>query len=209
MATLAIYADQVPASLVSNDPAYAGARGAANADSIQALNVSQYVGQAKEGDNGFYVYRTALIWTIPATVRDITGGKLTLYQSGSTIADAQYMYLLDPEGDIAITGVVLADFGQLLGNTTEWGKVHSSVFIGVAGDRDITLNSTGLGNITPGQKFIVAMRGQHDIDNVADGGFIERNFFLFAGSQAVSTVRRPRLILEYTPFIRSRAYVSG
>jgi len=209
MATISIYADEVGSTLISNDPTYNGARTAGSADSVKALNLVCDVGQAKEGDNGFFVYRTALIFTIPVYILAISAGKLTLFEDGSAIADAQYMYLLDPEGDIAESGVVVADFGQLLGNTTEWGKIHKDAWIGGPGNRNIDLNSLALATIAAGQKFIVAMRSGNDINNVADVGFIERNRFMFSGVQDSSAPERPRLQLTYVHPSKSQAYSSG
>lgn len=201
MASTTIYAEQLDESLVSNNSTYAGARTAASADSIRNQSGDQYVGQAKEGDNGFYVYRAVLIFDC-ATVQGATAtaGKIRLYQEGTSVfSDAQNM-LIVPGTDVADTGVVLADFGDLIDDTTEYGIIASTTWAG-AGDKDIDLNTAGLAvlqtAIDAGGLVKLAFRSSHDIDNIPDTGFIERNRWTFAGPTAIAEAQRPRLVVTY------------
>lgn len=202
MATETIYTEILNAGLVSGPEAtYAAAHDAASADSITAKNNPHKVGQAKEGDTGFYVYRTCLIFNC-ANLKGATASsaKVTLYQSDSSINDAQSMYIVTG-ADVADTGVVLADFGDLLDDTTSWGSATSAYFIGTAGDKDITLNTAGLAALQTamdaGGLVKLAFRSGHDINNTPDAGYIERNFFSFYGPEDITPARRPRLVVTY------------
>jgi len=107
------------------------------------------------------------------------------------------MYVLDEEGDVADTGVVLSDFGKLLGNVIVWGSIHSTVWIG-PGDKEIPLNALGIAEIAAnkGGKAKFLFRGSHDINNIPDDIFIENNYFLFAGPSVIVAGQRPRLVIE-------------
>lgn len=194
-----IYAEQLPASLESNAGTYAAARTAANATSIRVLTVDQFVGQAKEGGAGFYVYRTVLIFdTSVLSGSVITGARLQLWESNtSAILDPQSMIVI-PGDDVADTGVVLSDFGLLLDDTLELGSITSADFVtGFAGYRTIELNADGLARVNRDGYSKLGFRSTHDINNIPDVGFIERNRFNFLGSAALDPGRRPRLDVDF------------
>lgn len=194
-----IYAEQLPASLVSNDGTYAGARGASSADSIRSTAVDQFVGQAKEGGSGFYVYRTVLIFdTSLLSGATLTGVIVELWENNtSAVLDPQSMVVI-PGDDAADSGVVLSDFGLLLNDTLELGIITSADFItGTAGYRQITLNAAGLARVNKAGLTKLGFRSTHDINNIPDTGFIERNRFDFYGSTEITGTRRPRLRVGY------------
>jgi len=201
LASSTIYTELLDAGLISGpEAAYATARTQANADSITAQATGHKVGQAKEGDTGYYVYRVCLLFDCAALQgTTASAGKITLYESASSINDTQSMYIVTG-ADVADTGVVVADFGELIDETTSWGSITSTDWIG-PGDKDITLNAAGLvalqTAINAGGLLKLALRSGHDINNTPDAGFIERNYFVLAGPADITPTRRPRLIVTY------------
>lgn len=212
MATTTIYADQVAAcvKLFNGDTSdsytnYLNARNGNPADTIFATNIGQYIGQLNSAGGGlagadaFAVYRSALIFSIPADLPSLVSAKLTMHcEVGTSFGSGpQYVYCLDAESEFADSGVVLADFSKFLNLTTEWGKIHSSDFVNNT-DFDIILNALARTHIVneKGSKAIFAFRSEHDINTTPpnSGAY---DFLIFAGSSDVTPAQRPRLVLTY------------
>ncbi len=191
-----IYADQVAATIKLFDGlTYLGARNGPVADTVYATNIGQRVGQLKiGGGGGWAVFRSVLIFTIPAGLPDFDYAKLILHnEAGTAFYTPQYLYCVDAEGEVADTGVVAADYGDLVNNATEWGKYHSSLFVNNT-DFQIVLNALARAHIVAekGSKAIFAFRAEDDINATppAEGA---NNYVIYAGSSDVSPTQRPRL----------------
>ena len=105
-------------------------------------NVGQinYTGGGLAGADAFAVERFAHIFAIPAGIGLVKKAVLDMYLYNPSFLTPQYLYILDSEGDIVSSGVIAADFGQMLNHTTEYAKIHSSLVSGGAYNW-ITLNA--------------------------------------------------------------------
>jgi len=138
-------------------------------------------GQSKEGEEGFYVWRAGLFFDttellathtiIEAWLRlqVIHGGK------SSAIADDNQHLRILTGADLYPSGLTPSDYGQIGSRTIPYGEVtkddwhaHGNDIIDIPLDKNIIVKE----GITK-----IALRGTHDINEIPDEGFIERNRF--------------------------------
>jgi len=148
---------------------------------IGVITTSIIAGQAREAGHQ-YIYRGGLYFdtsTLPPFSL-IDQAELHLYGNPNSALHDEQDLVVVPGDALADTGMVPADYGQLLFYTKEFGK-FSVTAGGMEWDIDgynvIPLNTDGVAQINPYGITKYALRGSHDINNIPDTGFIERNRF--------------------------------
>ena len=148
-------------------------------------------GQAKEGNEGFYLWRTGLFFDTTSflatrtiieawlRLKVIAGGK------GSAIHDEDQILRILSGEDLNPSGLTPSDYGQIGSRTTAYGQVSKWDWLAQANDFiDIPLNKN---RIVKEGITKLALRGTHDIYNIPDEGFTERNRYDYQMPRASQT----------------------
>jgi len=154
-------------------------------------NTEQYtpcvVGQAAEFTGSwpyyqFWLWRGGLFFdTSGLGAISIALASLILNRSAVGLIDPATQWLVIVPGDVLDeSGLVVADYGQLLSITTDLGHITGTDWKTYGNDVDVSipLNSTGIAQINKSGWTKFALRGRHDILGVADVP-LERNKFGF------------------------------
>lgn len=144
-------------------------------------NSSAICGQAKEGDEGFYIWRAGLFFDtseIPATATILEAWLRLQVQFGgkrSAILDPDQTLIILSAEYLSHGGLTPSDYAQIGTHTISYGEcsaedwfAHSNQLIDIPIDSSLIVKE-GISKL--------AMRGSHDINNIPDAGFIERNRF--------------------------------
>lgn len=154
---------------------------------LQANSNLGTAGQALEGGDEFTIYRAGLYFDtseLPDTCEILEATLLFDVVFGgvfSAINDDDQVLTVVSGADLDPTGLKAADYGSLkakiypLGEISKWPWVGS--FPGIA---EVPLNAAGITQINRAGITRFALRGSHDINNIPDQGFIERNRYDFS-----------------------------
>ena len=166
--------------LESQADTYLEARNASSGTVIDNTNQGT-TGQAKEGDYGFYLWRAGLFFDTTALLASHTiieawlrlfvvhGGK------SSAIHDPEQTLVVVSGQDLTPSGLTPSDYGQLRSRTTSFGQATRQEWLQQGNDIiDIPLDKSII--VKEGITKL-ALRGSHDIANIPDEGWLERNRF--------------------------------
>lgn len=157
-------------------------------------NYSVYLGQYSVL---YHVARGAVMFSL-ASLRSsyvILSAVLSLYGENDT-STADFDVVLVSGADLADT-LVLADFGDLLDDTTSFGSINTSAYVNEDWNA-ITLNATGIAAIQAALTGTIrfGVRSSLDISATAPSS---QDFVYFYGTDAASA-KKPKLVVTYSQY---------
>lgn len=177
---------------------WAAVHDAADASNAVTDENTIYVSIYKDGAN--YACERATLEFDTSDIPDtstITSAYIALYGSSKdNSASGVTTYLVLVDGSDIATPPVVADYGDLLDDTTEWGTSIGYSSWSTSGWNNLQLNSTGISNIDKSGTTKFGLRISTDIDNTTpDVGW--DNF----GWQSANNTNKPTLYVNYTDAI--------
>lgn len=153
---------------------YATAQGASSADVADYSGTSFRVGQTVVAAV-YSVYRGVLYFDTSSLPRDAAVSAATLSLYGKTDASTTNFSITVVSGALLASPPVVADYGDLLGETTSGGTFDTTPGFATNAYNDITLNAAGQGFITKGGVTKLALRSSLDISATqpADDEYVE------------------------------------
>lgn len=177
----------------ANENSYSAARDKWTGTVVTDSNLCT-IGQAKEGVEGFYIWRGGLFFdtfSLPSSgaildakiLFDVIHGGIfsAIHDPDQCLTIIHYPWGLDPPiqpHHYGYMGLLVQDHGHICKN--DWLAAAPDI-------AKIQLNRHGLNRITRGGLTKFGMRGSHDINNIPDVGFIERNRFDFSSPRLDET----------------------
>ena len=156
---------------------YATAHDAASATAVANLSDASILGQEyRASDSKFYVFRVGLYFDTSAwgTTPSLVVIRLTLYKQAA--CDTEFDITLVSGDDLGATGIVLADYGDLLNDTVALANVIDSSIVPVNASAvetgsfitvSLLLNTAGLAKVNPTGITQFALRSSRDINSLA------------------------------------------
>mgnify|MGYP001565150853 CR=1 FL=1 len=170
MTTVNISCSTADALIVSNNLNYTTAHDASSADSI-TVNLL-LVGQALSGGD-YDVYRNGIIintTSIPITA--LINSAKARFKVVDDLSSTDFLVTVVSGTDLTDT-IVVADYGDLLNDTTSFGSL-TTAGVSLVDWNDINLNATGLvalqAAVTSGDKFRFGIRSSRDISSTTPTG---------------------------------------
>lgn len=141
----------------------------------------------------------------------ILSAKLQVRKAGIAVANPDTQHLIVVSGaDLSEAGIVVADYGDLLDETTILGEITADDYTDVPNGTfaDIPLNAAGLATLNiPGYaKF--GLRGERDILGLHDEILAANNWFTYSSPYDVFEARRPKLVVTYKASL-NQAHIIG
>lgn len=162
MATLVVNATTIK-TLSGDNTNYTTQHDAANAESITDAVVS---GSQQKSGIQYSIERGAMIFDTSLLAGTVLSATLAL-QLLLDVSDTDFDITVVSGADLANT-IVVADYGDLLNDTTSFGLINSSAL--VAGYNNIVLNATGIAAISVGGTTRFGLRSSRDINSNSPTG---------------------------------------